>query len=363
MTKTAVYYAGFDPGSGDATLYLSSADGLEPGQSILSIPSFIADGDAAGLLEVRNLAGRTLPKVLHDGEYVIQYQEQDYYVGRLAIKDGTNPTNALGDKGRYTGLHSQLLLFALVAAMIPESNIELRLVTALPVKLFDKESRQAVKRNLEGYYTFIANGIERELVVKVGAVIMEGQGVLLHRSNQAYDEQAVIDIGERTMDLVAIDGRGTPLKKYCGGTELGVGQIIDDLIEGIRVDHQKKITTSLAHNILRAYAHGETLPVVRLGAEKTVNPEIIVRLIEQSIAKVGRSINAFISAKWNVEGAAIGSNFDAIYVAGGGAYYFAEIIKRDLMGVTVTDSPEQANVQGYHILALGLESIKATIWG
>jgi len=85
-------------------------------------------------------------------------------------------------------------------------------------------------------------------------------------------------------------------------------------------------------------------------------------VIEQSIERVGRSINIFISQKWNVEGAAIGSNFDAIYIAGGGAYYFTDIIRRQLMAAQMTDNPEHANVQGYHDLALNLESIKATVW-
>jgi hypothetical protein len=99
---TPIYYAGYDPGSGEATLFLSSADGIEPGANLLSIPSFIADGNAAGLLESRSrVSGQTLAQVLREGEYIIQYKDQDYYVGQLAIADGQNATNALGDKGRY----------------------------------------------------------------------------------------------------------------------------------------------------------------------------------------------------------------------------------------------------------------------
>jgi len=263
--SSAIYYAGFDPGSGEATLSLSSADGIEPGASLLSIPSFVADGNASGLLESRSrISSQTLGQVLREDEYVIQYQDQDYYVGKLAIADGTNATNALGDKGRYEGLHSQMLLFALVAALIPETEVELRLVTALPVKLYDKEMRKNVKRNLEGYYRFTANGIERELVVKVGAVIMEGQGVLFHHSDEASEEQAVIDIGERTVDLVALDNAGNPLLRFCGGAVLGVGQVVDELVESIRQTYGRMITPNMAHRVLRAYAHDETLPVIKV---------------------------------------------------------------------------------------------------
>ncbi len=44
MLTTPIYDAGFDPGSAEATLFLRSADGIEPGANLLSIPSFIADG-------------------------------------------------------------------------------------------------------------------------------------------------------------------------------------------------------------------------------------------------------------------------------------------------------------------------------
>jgi len=360
--EPTVYYAGFDPGSGVATLFLSSTDDVELGNNILSIPSFIADGNATGLLESRSqVGGQTLVQVLHEGEYVIEYNKQDYYVGQLAIADGQNATNALGDKGRYQGLHSLLLLLALTSTLVPETFVELRLVTALPVRLYEKENRQAVKRNLEGYYRFMANGTEREIIVKVGAVIMEGQGVLVHHADTESEEQAVIDIGERTMDLVAINRAGNPLRRYCGGTELGVGQVVDDLRESIRSTYGRLITTNMAHNILRAYAHDEPLPVIKVN-NVPVPHDYIASLIDQAIERVGRSINTFISSKWNVEGATIGSNFDAIYVAGGGAYYFTDIIRRQLMAATMTDHPEHANVQGYHDLALGLESIKETIW-
>lgn len=362
--STAIYYAGFDPGSGEATLFISSVDGIEPGKNILSIPSFIADGHATQLLEGRSrIENQTLAQVLRGGEYVIQYKDQDYYVGQLAIADGTNATNALGDKGRYQSLHSQMLLFALVSALIPETDVELRLVTALPVKLFDKENRRAVKHNLEGYHRFIANGIERELVVKVGAVIMEGQGVLVHYNEEESEEQAVavIDIGERTMDLVAIDGVGNPLRRFCGGTELGVGQVVDELQETIRSNYGRLIPTNLAHKFLRAYAHDEDLPAIKVN-NVPIPPEYIASVVEKSIERIGRSINIFISQKWNTEGATIGSNFNAIYIAGGGAYYFTDIVRRQLAAATMTENPEHANVQGYHDLALGLESIKATIW-
>src|SRR5438045_1962444 len=129
---------------------------------------------------------------------------------------------------------------------------------------------------------------------------MEGQGVLMHHADENAEQQAVIDIGERTTDLVAIDSAGSPLRKLCGGTELGVGQVVDGLREAIRGNFGRLITTGLAHKVLRAYAHNETLPVIKVN-NAAIPADYITSIIDQSLERVGRSINIFISQKWNVE--------------------------------------------------------------
>lgn len=342
-----IYYAGYDPGSAFASLFTSGADGTT---HLLTIPSFVAD---------EPLISRSWGQ--SKGRESISYKDFDYFVGQRALDGGQNSTNASGDRGRYSGLHSQLLLFALVAALIPETDVELRLVTALPVNLHEKENRQATKRVLSGHHRFIANGVERSLIVKVGTVIMEGQGILMHYAKENVKDQAVVDIGERTTGLVAIDHVGNPIKRFVGETELGVGQVVNELRETIRLSFGRFITTSLAHKMLRASVQHAPLPVVKAN-NVAIPTDSIVGVIDKAIERVGRSINTFISSKWNVEGVTIGSNFDAISIAGGGAYYFTDIIRRQLMTATMTDDPEHANVQGYHDLALGLESLKETVW-
>jgi len=267
----------------------------------------------------------------------------------------------LGDSARYWSLHSQVLLLALASALIPEMDAELRLVTALPVSLYEKENRRNVKRGLEGYYRFTANGRERELVIKVGAVVMEGQGVMVHHSEQGREAQAVIDIGERTTDLVAIDADNSPLMRYCRGKAFGVGQVIDEITEAIRKTYGRKVPSNVAHNVLRAYANNDPLPAIKVG-KSDIPTDHIESVIERAINNTGQSIVTFISSAWNSDGARVGSDFEAIYVAGGGAYYFTDIIRAILPEAEMVEEPEHANVMGYHDLALGLEDIKSTIW-
>ncbi len=92
--------AGFNPGLGEATLFLRSTDGIEPGESLLSIPSFIADGNGTSLLESRSrVSGQTLSQVLHNSEDAISCKGQDSSVGTLAQASGHNCHQRTGKRG------------------------------------------------------------------------------------------------------------------------------------------------------------------------------------------------------------------------------------------------------------------------
>ncbi len=364
-TVDAIYYGGFDPGSGIACLKVEPADGVEMGRDYVALPSFIADGNTEELLNSRGEFDATLKSVLREHEFALTLNETDYYLGDL-IQSGYNQNDAKRDKNRYWNEHALILLLTLAADLIPERSFELRLVTALPVTLFHKGNRKRMKDNLEGYYrfAFATQGREyrdREAIIKVGYVAAEGQGILIH-CGDAISKQAVVDIGERTTDLIAANGQSI-LPNLCDGRELGVGQIVDDLKAAL-LKRGRNLTTKKAHDILKAYAHAHHLPVITDEDGINIPAEELVQVIEKSITRVGRSIEAFISATWNAEAAKSASDFDAVYLAGGGAYYFEPMV-RNVVGVhkvqTATD-PEYSNIRGYVDLALALEDSKPTIW-
>ncbi len=359
-TATAIYYAGFDPGSGIAALEAASADTLDETFS-LALPNLVGGGDSPALINVRSTTEHeaTLACVLKKHEYVIEYERRDYYVGELAEREGTNTTNARGDKNRYWSLHNRLLLLTLSAALIPEPEAELRLVTALPVSLYTKENRMRVQRALEGHYPFCLNGSTRAITVKVGAVVMEGTGALI-RYGEESGEQAVIDIGERTMDLIAASGQ-TPLARLCAGALLGVGQVTDELVATIKQQYGRVLSSLEAHSLLHAYAHKKPLP--RISANQVRIPaEYLETLIERAITRVGRAISTFVSQTWNVEGGHTASHFSPILLIGGGAHYFEGTIRELIPLVTLPAAPESANQKGYLDLATGLEDVRPTIW-
>jgi plasmid segregation protein ParM len=361
-SASAVYYAGYDPGSRIATLYLAPEDHLDELPLALSVPSIVGDGLVTDLVNTRTTTDPNAPlaSLLKKHEYIIEYEGQEYYVGELAEKEGKNATTAHGASDRYWSRHSLLLLLTLAAALIPERQFELRVVTALPVTLYrTKENRSLVKNALEGWYPFRFNGRDREIVVKVGAVMMEGIGALIQYGEET-GKQAVIDIGERTIDLVAADGQ-TPLASLCDGDILGVGQIADELIREIKQRHKRILSSIEAHEQLYAYANGKPLP--RLAANQQLIPvDEISGIIDKAIARVGRAINLYIAQKWNQEGGAVASNFSPVLLIGGGAYYFEQTIRTLIPLVNLPEDPEDTNPKGYLDLALSLEDVKATIW-
>lgn len=362
MAKTVadtIYYAGYDPGSGIASLKLIPADDVELGTDIFALPSAIADGNTTDLLD-RGDVDATLQQVLREGEYALTLQDADYYLGTL-IEQGRNNTAALGADMRYWSLHTKILLLALAAKMIPEKHFELRLVTALPVSLYSRENRKKVKDALSGYYRYDFNGRKDiEVIVKTGYVAYEGQGVLVH-SGRKSGKQGVIDIGERTTDIIGANGQVVN-GRWCAGEEIGVGQLVDAL-KNLGKKYKRIISTDVAHDILKAYVHGDSLPRVTVQQKEEIPEGEMRDVIVKAVKRLSRTLSTLISGTWTAEdGGEAASDFDEVFLAGGGAWYFEKTVRDLIKNVTFVTDPQDANVRGYASLAVGLENAKADIW-
>lgn len=355
-TRMPIFYGGFDPGSGNATLSVVPSDGIEHEINVHTIPSIVSEGDVSQILKRGITPDTPLAQVLHEKEYVLNLHDVDYYLGDL-IKEGRKGrgTSAIGDQNRYWSDHSRILLLTLAASMIPERSFELRIVTALPVSLYTNENRKKVKSALENVYRFLFNGVQREVLVKVGYVGAEGQGVLVHCGDDS-SEQVIFDIGERTFDLVVAEGQRMILSR-CKGDEFGVGQLFDDLVafgKARKVNLERK-----AHGLLRAYANNQVIPAV-----SSISGEDIAQEISDSIKRAGRTLKNFISQNLADDGEEMAAQFDRVYLAGGGAYYFEETIREfiDPHKVKVVEHAEVASALGYTDIAVSLHEKKADIW-
>ena len=351
QTISPIYYAGFEVGSGFSGLKLLPADGLALAQDLVTLPSFLADGDIMTLLKSSDPEAK-LADVLQQEEYVLTWQDHTYFLGRL-VEHGTHSTNAFSDERRYWSEHAQVLLLCLACILIPERCFELRLVTALPVSLYDRIRRQQVRQALSRHYRFTFNGHRREVQVTCGYVAMEGQGTLIH-CGDTCSSQAVIDVGERTTDLVAANGQRL-LAHFCKGEQFGVGQLVEDL-QQLGQQYRRKVSVEKAHALLTAYVHHCPFPRIPTGTGSIPEDEIAGD-IKRSMGRVARPLSSFVVGTWNVEGAPAGTQFETIYLGGGGAYYFEEVIRQALQDchiVTVPDA-EYANICGYAELAASLD--------
>jgi hypothetical protein len=357
MRSFPVYYGGFDPGSGRAGLFLVPDDNVSLEENMMNIDSIIATGNAELLLK-RKGPDATLADAIEEGECLITLNNSDYFLMDL-VKEGDNPTDALGDPGRYWGDHARVLLLALSAMLIPERSYALRLVTALPVTLYERENRQRMKESLSGYYRFEYNGRQREALITIGYVAMEGQGILIHSGAQE-GEQAVIDIGERTTDAVAAEGQKLLTKLCAGNEQLGVGMITDAVLD-LAERYGRKLSTVKAHDILWAWSHNDALPVIR-AKSGSIPVQEIEQTIEKARTRLAKGILSFVSSLWNVEGEDVGERFDMIVLGGGGSHYVGDLLANMLPRVNIPTDAEDDNLYGYADLAITLEDKVPGIW-
>ena len=354
--SSPIYYAGFDPGSGNTALQVLASDGIDLPTDIATIESTIADIDPNTLLN-RGDVDSPLASVLHTGECLISWNGNHYGLGDL-VKQGRNARDELGNPNRYWSDHAKILLLALASQLVPERTFTLRLVTALPVTLYTRATRLRMKNELSGIYHFEYNGCSHTIAVRVGYVAMEGQGILIH-CGQEQGEQAVMDIGERTLDCIAADGQKL-LTNLCGGEQLGIGQIVDS-IKAVGKRYERVINTTTAHHILSVYVHQQPLPEIRANTMPIPEAEI-VDAITKSTDNLAKRVLSFAGSLWNVEGEAVGARFEQISLGGGGAYYLGPLLKSRLPQIVIPPDPEYANIRGYADLALTLEEKVTTIW-
>jgi hypothetical protein len=350
-TSSPLYYAGFEVGSGFSGLKILPADGLSLAQDLATLPSFLAYGDVPTLLSGSD-PDASLAQALQNEEYVLTWQGQTYFLGQL-LEHGMHSYNAFNDERRYWSEHAQVLLLCLACMLIPERCFELRVVTALPVSLYDRIRRQKVRQALTQHYHCTFNGRVRDVRVTCGYVAMEGQGILIHCGDES-SQQAVIDGGERTFDVVAADGQRL-LLRFCKGAQVGAGQLVEDL-QQLGLQYRRKLSIEKAHALLRAYAHHSSYPRIATGTGCIPDDEITT-VIEGSIQRLEGPLSSFLVGTWNVEGVPAGTQFETIYLGGGGAYYFEEVIRQALEDchiVRVPD-PEHANICGYAELAASLD--------
>src|SRR5437660_10349698 len=138
-----------------------------------SIPTAFARADTNAM---RNLG----VKVDQYDTHVFQFhgEAMAYTVGELALQQATDVYHGRGDIQRYASKYSLRGLLTIAAALIPDTEFGLYVVTGLPAETYIKNMalRNSIKTVLDGTHVFTTDNAKtwRSATVEVGTVVMEG---------------------------------------------------------------------------------------------------------------------------------------------------------------------------------------------
>lgn len=320
----------------------------------LSIPTAFAKADINAM---RNLG----VKIDQSNVHIIQFYGEAlaYAVGELALQQAVDVYHGRGDIQRYSSKYSLRALLTVAAALIPDAEFGLYVVTGLPAETYIKNSglRSNIKTALDGTHVFSTDHGKtlRSVTVEVATIVMEGSGALIAYSDKSASkttESAVIDIGGRTTDLYVARGQ-IPITEYCKGKPLGVEAATQMLMDTFEDKYNRSLSQLEAREILYAYASkGEhSYPDISVYG-KTVSVLDLDRLVRESVNQVGSEIVSFVATAWRQSDRdAVAASFKPVLNIGGGVYYFYDVLKLRIPHLSRPDDPTHANGLGYCSLA------------
>jgi actin-like protein/actin family MreB-like protein len=327
-----MHIIGFDAGNSETTLAWRSGAATRH----VTAPSFIGTGR---IERVQRIRSGVESDGLQKDEIVLHYDGMAHFIGRLAIEESRDASAARNDVGRYWNGHTLRLLLALAA----QANISgpVRLVTGLPVSAWTAENKRLVQHSLIGEYCYAVNGKERRLAIEAVGVMMEGAAALAGYEAAPDLPQAVIDVGGRTTDLFWAQGV-RPIAQRCSAEEIGVERAGDLLREGILETHQRDLRPQEVRDQLHGYITGKPSRVFHNGKELVLNGAVT-----SAVETVGRQLVSYVARQWGDDRGAVASEAARILLIGGGAYYFADVLKAAIPHLETARAPELANALGY----------------
>lgn len=347
-----IYAYGHDYGNAETGGVVFDRNGA---QRAISLPSAMALGSLHDLAQKRSALSESYANpadALKKGEHVLEYDGNELFLGDLALKQSRNATTARGDISRYESPRSLHMLLATSALIIPHAEYQLNVVTGLPVETFgNQDIRRKVKAALEGEHRFTLDGVRRVAGVRVMKVIMEGAGAIIACGASGDITQGCIDVGGRTIDLFVAEGQN-PVLHLCQGKEnIGVEAVADLLSSRFEKRYHRPLKASERRDILHTHVGKRAYPAIYTNGEQASEYELR-QWTETALTSMGNEIASFVSATWNTsESGAVGSDIAMIVLVGGGAYYFADMLKRRIPHLSVPHRPELANAIGYAALA------------
>jgi hypothetical protein len=194
---------------------------------------------------------------------------------------------------------------------------------------------------------FVLNGQERVMAVEAVMVVTEGAGALVAHGLVEDVPQAVIDIGARTTELFSAQGQ-RPVLPRCTGFDRGVGDVGDALAAWFLARYGRELAPLELRDVLWSYAQRKMHRPLFVDTQ----PVQIADAVARCVREVGQDIRSRVSRAWrSSDQGKVAADAARVLAIGGGAYYFAPLLREIIPHLDVPKQAELANAQGY--LAIG----------
>jgi len=345
------YPSGFDGGNSDSCFSTIDASGHE---TIITLPSALVEASAEKLALMRSAVhGEHALAEGYKQDTQVFYNGINYYVGDLALRQSKRASSQKGDETRYHSVEQLVRLLATSGLAIRDQRYELCMVTTLPVGYYTKDLRKRVKDALEGNFNFMLNGIQRQAVISVRKVMVEGPPALvLYGSQSAGQRRLIIDGGGHTTDFTMLDGND-PVTDYCRGIDLGVENIGDYIFETIREQHDRKITLSERSAILRAYGARTSFPSIMCGTYE-LSQDTLREIVQTGCQKVANATLTEARSLWGVTNNVVAGDVKWQYHIGGSALFYNDLLRVKMPNLRPVESAASANARGSARIAKAL---------
>lgn len=305
---------------------------MSEGDRVL-IPSVVSPARELVLAELSQTNGYLVEiENLNSGE------RNKYFVGELAVKEGSEATFTLDSKKHLHPNHDILVFTTAALLNIPEGAT---VVAGLPISYFSAQKAE-LKSHLERLNALVSvNGGPKKRISFGRAIIYpQGAGALLMADLPESGTVLLVDPGQKTTDYVTAeirDGMARPISAQCGSVELGVF----DLHVAIATEFQSltgsPLPVSKAPEILRDGS------IFYMGKEYDFR-SVIVKAKKDVSRKIADQIKANLKASFGFN--------RRTYLVGGGAECLP--LTEGFPGAEIIPEPRWANAFGF--LSVGLQS-------
>ncbi|MTI85645.1 MAG: ParM/StbA family protein [Firmicutes bacterium] len=300
----------------------------------ICFPSVISPARDLPLAELADNSTGHKVKICKEGG-----QEEEYFVGELAMQEGHSVHFTLDDVKHKHPAHDIVLLTA--AALLEPESIN-KLVVGLPVDYY-REQGKSLKSHLQNLSATVSVDGKPEVLLSFEEIHVypQGAGALLTVSDlPGGGIAALVDVGHKTTDCVAIEiknGSSRPVQSMCVSVEAGILHVHKAVSEEFLKRTGIRLPANYTEQVMRdgqIWFRGEK---VDLG-----------QTLKEKRRVVARAIVDGVMASW-------GDRADfvrQVYLAGGGVLELPELSDM-LKGSSIVPDAQFANALGFLKFGVG----------